>query len=274
VKQKLKKVILLPVVMLLIAGSWIGNVWYYQSMQLAEPLFLKHYITINGNQGEIIDLTFLENKNAAMKVSGIQVEEIPELRFQIHENNSYTHQVMMMASAQWIPNESQEQSKEPFTIREVTVFYNDGQAQKVPIGEINVEWHSGGGLMETVTSSASSNGSGSYNVNLTKSVTLEKIDYSYSDRLKPWFELELSGKPVDSMSFPMKLAQGDHLAFTYQWSIPEHEPAAFHVYKSKVILTFRTEDGRIVVEELPIDQNLYISDSQLKQLIRSGGERH
>ncbi|MGM0884574.1 MAG: hypothetical protein ACQEXQ_26490 [Bacillota bacterium] len=270
---KLKSFVLWPVVLLLIVGSWAGNVWYYQSMQLAEPLFLKHYITVNGNQGEIIDLTFLENKNEAKKVTGIQIEEIPELRFQIHEKNSYTHQVEMMASAEWIPNESQPQSKEPFTIREVTVYYNEGQPQKVPIGEINVEWPKVSGLLDFRSGGGSSNGSGSYKVNLTKSVTLEKIDYSYSDKLKPWFELELSGQPVDSLSFPMKLSQGKDLEFTYQWSIPEHEPDALQVYKSKIILTFRMADGRIIMENLPINHNLYLSDSQLKKLVRSGGEQ-
>lgn len=269
---KLKSVTLWSVVMILIVGSWAGNVWYYQSMQLAEPLFLKHYITVNGNQGEIIDLTYLENKNTAKKVTGIQLEEIPELRFQMHEKNSYTHQVEMMASAEWIPNESQARSKEPFTIKEVIVFYNEGQPQRVPIGEINVEWKSGSGLLDFRSSGGSSNGSGSYKVNLTQSVTLEKIDYSYSDRLKPWFELELSGQPVDSLSFPMKLSQGDNLTFTYQWSIPEHEPAALQVYKSKIVLTFKTEDGQIVMEDLPINHNFYLSDSQLKKLVRSGGE--
>lgn len=50
-------------------------------MQLVEPLFLNHNITINGGQGEMIEFTFLENKNAANRVTSVQIEELPQLRF-------------------------------------------------------------------------------------------------------------------------------------------------------------------------------------------------
>jgi hypothetical protein len=270
----LKNIIIWPAVLLLIVGSWGGNIWYYQSMQLAEPLLLKHYITINGGQGEMIDLFFLENKNAAKKIMSIQVEELPQLRFNIYEKNNYTHQLLMQASAEWKPDEVQQHSNVPITIREVTVYYNKGQPRKIPIGEIKVVWNTGEELLESTSGSSSSNGTGSYAVKITKPVTLEKVDYIYSDKLKPWFKLVLLGQSVNSLNYPIKLSQGDLLAFTYQWSIPDNEPAAYEVYKSKIILYFRMEDGRSVIEYLPINHNIYFSDSQLKQLVRSGGEFH
>lgn len=178
----------------------------------------------------------------------------------------------MKATAEWRPDEVKQYNKVPFTIREVTVYYNEGQPRKVPIGEINVVWNSSEGLLNFISGSASSNGTGSYTVKLTKPDTLKKVDYTYSEKLKPWFKLELSGNPVDSLNYPIKLLQGDHMAFTYQWSIPDNEPAAVEVYKSKIMLQFLTEDGRTVIENIPINYNLNISDRLLKRLVRSGGE--
>jgi len=262
------------VVVFLIAGSWLGNLWYFQSMQLKEALFLKHDSTINGSTGEILDFTFFENKQASNKVSSIQIEELPEFRFQIYESNRYTHQMMMQASAEWRPDLISDDRKKPFTIREITVYYEKGQPRKVPIGEINVVWNNRDGILDFASGSSSSDGSGSYKVYATKAAVLEKIEFTFSDKVKPWFKLELSGKTVESLDFPMKLSQDDSLAFAYQWSIPDNEPEAFTMYKSKIVFHFLLEDGRKIIEDIPINHNLYISDRQLKSFVRSGGDIH
>ncbi|XEC94457.1 hypothetical protein AB6A23_24595 [Paenibacillus tarimensis] len=269
--MKSKRKILWPVVMLLILGSWAGNIWYYLSMQLAEPLFLHHNITIGGDWGERIELTFLENNNADYKVTGLQIEQLPQLRFEFYESRKHIHHTEMKAYAELRADEVQQHSKEPITINEVTVYYNQGQPKKVPIGEIHVVWNSEEGLVDFISGSSSSSGEGSYVVNLTKQATLEKVDFTFSEKLKPWFELNLSGEPVDSLDYPIELVQGDRLAFTYQWSIPDNEPAALEVYQSKIMLHFLTEDGRTVIEYVPINHNLNLSDHQLKRLVRSGG---
>jgi hypothetical protein len=256
------------VVVLLILGSWAGNIWYFQSMQLKEALFLKHDSTINGNTGEILDFIFFENKQTANKVRGIQIEELPELRFQIYESDTYTHQAKMQASAELRPDLINEDRKMPFTIRDITVYYEKGQSRKVPIGEIHVVWNKRESILDFATGSSSSNGSGSYKVYVTKAAVLEKVEYTFSNKVKPWFKLDLSGKPIESLDFPMKLLQDDSLAFAYQWSIPDNEPEAFNMYKSKIILHFLLEDGRKIIEDIPINNNLYISDRQLKSLVR------
>ncbi|MGG1636753.1 hypothetical protein [Paenibacillus sp. NRS-1760] len=262
------------VVVFLIAGSWLGNLWYFQSMQLKEALFLKHDSTINGSTGEILDFTFFENKQASNKVSSIQIEELPEFRFQIYKSNIHTHQSEMRASGQLIPDLINEERKIPFTIREIKVYYEKGQSRKVPIGEINVLWNKRESILDFASGSSSSNGSGSYKVYVRKAAVLEKIEYTFSDKVKPWFKLDLSGKPLALVEFPMKLSQDDSLAFTYQWSIPDNELEAYTMFKSKIILHFKLDDGQEMIENIPINHNLNFSERQLKRLVRSGGEMH
>jgi len=262
-----------PIVVLLIAASWIGNVWYYQSMQLEKPIFLKHYMIINGNQSDRIELAYLENKKKGRKVTGIQLEELPMLRFQIDPHpNSYRHQVLGKAYGEWRTEEAGQMEKVPVTIKEATVYYSEGQPEKVPIGEINVVWDQKESLLEMSSSRGSTDGTGQYSVTVKQPLTLEQVDYSFSDRLISMFELTMAGRDKPIPQLPIRLAAGAPLTFNYKWTIPENKPAAFEVYKTYILLTFKTEDGRTIYDRIPTNFNLYLNEKQIKRLVRSGGE--
>jgi hypothetical protein len=178
----------------------------------------------------------------------------------------------MRASAEWRPEQLSEpspmKSPEPITINEVTVYYQKGPPKKVPIGELQIIWNTDEGLLNSVMSSSD----GRYVVNLTESATLEKIDYTFRDQLKPWYELMEAGKPVDSLDYPIELSKGDGLSFSHSWSVPEDEPAAHEEFDPKIRLHFETEDGRKVIEHIPINLNLHLDEGQVKRLVRSGGD--
>lgn len=222
----------------------------------------------------------MENKNAAKKITAIGFEEFPMLRFDLYEGSRYTHQTLMKANTKWDPISAAPNNEKTLSIKEVTVYYNEGPSERFQIGEIKINWKDdtaaevGQSILDGMSSGSSSDGSGAATVALNQSAVLEKIDYSYSDELKDWFKLELDGKPIDTLTMPLKLSKGKRLAFTYKWSIPDGEEAASQVFKGNILLTFRTEEGQQIEETLPINYNLYLSDSQLKQLVRSGGGEH
>jgi len=258
--------------MLLIALSWGGNVLYYNGMQLEEPMFLRHYIAIHGSGGEPVDIYYLENQADAGGVTAIQIEELPPLRFNLHESSRYSHQVLMKASAYWEPDMlgAPDESQLPLTIREITIHYNGRAPQKVPIGEIQLMADTRGGLIDSIMGSASSDGTGSSKVRLTQQATLEKVDYAYGDRIANGFRLELDGQPIERQAFPRELDEGDMLAFSYAWLPDENERVVLEDYQIKVQLHFRTADGRSTVETIPVNRNVYISEAQVKKLVRSG----
>lgn len=267
-----KSKLIWTVVLFLLAGSWIGNIAYYYSMQLEKPLFLKHYMRIDADRGEGIQFTFLENKREGRTVTGVQIDELPGLRFQISERNNHTHQLIKRAYGEWLSDEREQEQKEPLIVREITVFYNTGQSEKVSIGEINVVRGNGRGLLNMISTRGSSNGTGEYSVIIQQSAKLVHVDYAYKERISPWFTLELAGEPVQSLEYPLELLEGEQLAFSYRWSIPDDESIAYEVYNTKILLTFELEDGSIVNESIPVNFNYHLNDGQIKRLVRSGGE--
>lgn len=218
-------------------------------------------------------MTYLENKMKGRKVTGIRLEELPMLRFQIDPHpNSYRHQVLGKAYGEWRTEEAGQMEKVPVTIKEATVYYSEGQPEKVPIGEINVLWEQRESLLETSSSRGSSDGTGQYSVTVKQPLTLEQVDYSFSDRISSMFELTMEGRDEPIPQLPIRLTAGDPLTFNYKWTIPEETPAAYEVYKAYILLTFKTEDGRTVYDSIPINFNLYLSEKQIKWMVHSGGE--
>ncbi|MFF2890052.1 hypothetical protein [Paenibacillus sp. NPDC057967] len=264
------------IVPLLITASWVGNLWFYHSMQLEKPFFLNHYMVLNGNYSDWIELSYVENRKNGKKVTGIRLEELPMLRFQINPHpGTYRHQVLGKAYGEWRKEDFGQMEQVPFSIKEATVYYNEGAPEKVPIGEIRVDWEKSDGLLQMSSSSGSSDGTGQYSVTVNQSLVLEQIDYSFGDRLSPIFELSAAGRNKAGAipQLPIRLAAGDPLTFSYKWNIPQEMPAASEVYKVYISLTFKTEDGKTVRDRIPVNFNLYLSEKQIKWLVRSGGER-
>lgn len=270
----MKRIYLSVMALLLIMGSWGWNIWYFQSMQLSAPLFLKHDISLNGNDGHMINLYFLENKNSSKKVMQIQVEELPELRFQVHEGMPYSHQALNMAYAEWRPDQTYGAGDQTsLVIQEVTVFYDKGGAEKLPIGSINIEWRDKKGIVASTGGSASSIGEGSVHMRMTQAADLDRADVSFSAEAKRWLTVRLSGVPIENIDFPLELSEGEGLSFEYEWTIPG-ENAVFGVYDSDLLLYFKTEGGQPAIESARINRSASFTESELKRLVRSGGELH
>lgn len=161
----------------------------------------------------------------------------------------------------------------PLEVHELTVHYNDGTTRKVPIGEIRIVGYEREGLLEFLSAGGSSNGTGGYSVRAAKPVELVKVDYSFSDRLHANFRLALGGESIDEINYPLKLAVGDILPFTYEWLQQSDDPTAYEEYGIKLHVYLRTADGRTAVETLPVSRNVYLSEEQVKRLVRAGGER-
>ncbi|PZD97137.1 hypothetical protein DNH61_04420 [Paenibacillus sambharensis] len=264
---------ILPTILLLITASWIGNIWYYESMQLDKPVFLKHYMILNGNQSDWIELTFLENKRDGKKVTGIKLEKLPQVRFEINPpNRNYRYQVIRKAYGSWNGEENPPMVREPLIITEATVYYSEGPPEKVPIGEIHIMWERSEGLLESVSSGGSSDGTGQYTVNVKEDLTLEQVDYSFSDRLSSLFEFNVITPDGPVTEMPIHLDAGDTLIFDYVWKIPAETAAAFEIYRANFLLSYTTGDGEIIHDRIPISFNRYLSEKQINWFARSGGE--
>lgn len=267
-----KRITAWMIVIILIAGSWIGNMWYYLHSQLEEPLFLRHHITMFANIGDRLELQYLENKNEDIQVSMIQIDELPQLQFQLFEQTSYTHQVYKKAFADWSPEELNLKESTDLSIHEITVYYNNGESKRVPIGEINVLWHPNShSLLEFASSGGSSDGTGFTAVNAAEDFTIEGIHYTYQDKM-PAFEMKLANTPLDQVTYPFLAAEGHGLNLNYRWRYSEDNPYRYDVFRSNIVLNLRDKNQQEVTEYLHINHNLNFSESDIRRLVQSGGE--
>ncbi|MFC4775933.1 hypothetical protein ACFO9Q_03960 [Paenibacillus sp. GCM10023252] len=263
-------------IILLIGVSWAGNLWTYERSQLEEPLFLKHYMTLDGATGEIMKLTFLENRNSNRTVSGIRIDELPMVQFNLNEETRMKHQVIRSASAELDPPLLRDVEGKPLSIKHITVFFNHGEQTRVPIGDIQIVWHSKPPSLTNATSGGSSNdGSGFDHLIVDHTAELEAITYTHNEHVRPWFELKLNNDPVESIKFPLSVRQGDILHFTYKLTIPEDNPAAMDVLYGKALMHFKLPDGQQKIEAFHLTRDPYLSEKQIKKLVRAqrGGER-
>ncbi|WP_314588489.1 hypothetical protein [Paenibacillus terrigena] len=270
--MKVKRTALGGLIIVLIMGSWIFNILYYQQLQLKEPLFLKHHLIVNMNHGKTIFVNFLENKNAGKKVTGIQFVDFPQIHFQIYPDQTYTHHLMMKATADLQWDDDELRGKLPMTINELFVYYNEGPPAMVPIGEIRIVADKEADVVDFIGSSGSSDGSGTYTVRATQKVKLEKVDFGIKDQSKSWLNLQLANIPVNELKLPMNIEKGEAITLQYHWSNQDAEHATSEIFQSKIQLHFRTLDGRAVVDNVPISQYVRLTNAQVRHLVLTGGD--
>ncbi len=263
----MKAKILAGIIALLIAGSWVGNILYYRSGQLQEPLFMNHEI-ITVSEGGMVDLYYLENKNAGKKVTAIQIESLPLLRFDLTEWQSFSHQSFMHAVGYG------EGDLQPGIYTEATVYYKEGLPKKVPIGIIEVrDWEAeGNGALNFDSSGGSSDGSGFLSGRLRRDVVVEEVQTSISDKYKPLLTYELKALmpgagELDPIRLPESFPQGTSLRVDYRWG--EQDPAAGlpTVFKPWITIRSRASDGTERIDTYLIQFSLYLTEAQVRAIV-------
>lgn len=260
--------------MLLIAGSWVGNIWYDQANRLERTVFLEHYIEVIPEAGDYFDLYYLEDKRLERKLIDIYIEGYPGLQVSPYPNYAeYRKQSLGKMIVSFDSADSGQEPpeiKEPAVIRQVTALYSDGSSEKVRIGEIHlvprdnvnrdhdpIQWTSGAG---------SSDHSG-YDrlavrrpVNLTglSSVYMSMVEegdllvhadiakrtpgISHRSEAPSEAEIKLSGVPILDLPLPVRLNQGDSVKVAYKFNLSS--PAKrMQVYQLRLRLEYADAEG-------------------------------
>jgi len=135
--------------------SWIGNYVYFQSQQLDQPIFLKHYYETSIRDEETIGLTFyyLTNKLNASEVSyvtvdGVEAYPLQETDFQMWPTTTsvpqyeqefshhYLKSVRLQFQSSFLP--IKKGSDDIWSFDKLDVTFTDGQTMSADIGKVNV----------------------------------------------------------------------------------------------------------------------------------------
>ncbi|MCX7748351.1 MAG: hypothetical protein N2645_15925 [Clostridia bacterium] len=148
-----KKIIL--ILFILIIASWAGNIVYYHSQLLPEPLFLKHYYQISAWRiSNNVGFTYIINKNRNLDVVGIELPGIgyypiqnnqqnimPGITFSTFTNQEFvfTHHILKKVILPITEDDVKKaltQGQDEYVTKEIIVHYSNGDRKTIGIGEI------------------------------------------------------------------------------------------------------------------------------------------
>ncbi len=293
------KRIIFIIVLVLVAGSWGGNLWYYHRSQLPEPVFLNHFIEVENSPGYSFDLLYLENKSAKTKLQWIEIPELPNVQISpIPDVNSYAHQTQGTMRVQIMDYDLVQPEfpeKGPLVIHRVLAHFDDNSSKEMEIGEIQVfrpDPKLGAAPVQGTSSGSSSYKAGFARVKFKKDARLTGINSTYLPSLADRFNVILdtksirhleqkeisysseginSGVPLEKIPFPLKFKSGETATVTYQLALPDGVGpiARTDVYRFLLHMELETDQGERSKEVIFVDIAPYLTGREVADFVQA-----
>lgn len=275
VSTRKKTIMIGAIFILLLLISWIGNILYYNSMQLDKPVFPTFYKTTSIYKGNnILTIHFIENKGPGKKVQSIRMNEFDKEASDKLLRAEYKYQSIYEMNFDFTEKDLtylQDQNSD-LIVNELTVRYDDGTVEEVPIGELVfradpvrsqeiVTFHGG----------SSSDGSGYEVLEMNTDAVLEKVELTQTDKLDHLFNLRLYGKPYDTVTYPKQVKKGNSLILQYTSSEPSLSRDGFISYSVLIRVHFRLSDGTKIVYDIQTYNHFINSSEEIKTIVHNGG---
>ncbi|WP_432363251.1 hypothetical protein [Sporosarcina sp. UB5] len=233
----------------LISISWIVNALYAYSKQLKEPIFLDHYIEAVIGHHSDVTFYYLANKNDQSYINYIvlgDIEGLPQQAFIYpdagpHKVDTFRHQELRSLTVEL---RQLNDSDEDRSFNEMQVFYSDGKASTVSIGEVIIRpsgsIESDNPIPLTLSSGGGSNdGKSSHTFWATEPLSIQKISIPFRNALGDELHLSITGnhnqkdKTLDGIELPIHLDEGENVAVAMQLDqTAASMPSSFLIYLS------------------------------------------
>lgn len=291
----------------MVAASWIGNVWYFKAQQLEKPLFLEHYVEVVQESDDTIELYYLQNLHEDKQISTVHIPEYPEIRMESHTSNykRFTHQQLgriILSVPMNGTHSTPDNVSGPSMIRTVSVMYDDGSSEEVDIGEIRLI--SGGSVQAQLHSpfKATSSGGGigvgydtgykgfrivrptqlqqveSFYLSLVDHGQLELyLDYAKREKKSGMVhsalksgDVDMLGTPIQELVFPVQMKRSEYFRISYRY--PYDKEGSNRVYRLRVRLGMVDQKGAHWTETMFINLEPYLTEERIRNLVRDRRE--
>ncbi|MFS0690242.1 hypothetical protein AB1K89_13495 [Sporosarcina sp. 179-K 8C2 HS] len=216
----------------LISISWLANSLYAYSKQLKEPIFLDHYIEAVIGHHSNVTFYYLANKNDQSYINYIvlgDVEGLPQRDFiypeaSPHAVDTYKHQELRSITVEL---RQLNDSDEDRSFNEMQVYYSDGKASTVSIGEVII--HPSESIasddpipLKLSSGGGSNDGKSSHTFWATEPLSIQKISIPFRNALGDELRLSITGshiqkdKTLDGIELPIHLAEAEHVTVAMQ----------------------------------------------------------
>ncbi|SFK03409.1 hypothetical protein SAMN04487936_106232 [Halobacillus dabanensis] len=296
-----KKILMIALVVIVV--SWGANLWYYQSKQLDEALFLKHYYA----EVDTFEIYYLMNKQDPKKVQSIEFsdgtvmypdykntgfpQDNPRMTFNVLSESTH----YWMASAQF---DTKEVTRESIDHQgEAIITMDDGEMIVADIGTIITEEPpERSGVFKQDMSSGGSDGRSTQSYTVKERIKIEDISSPFPEltdemlikihhtasngnrttkgHLPDWYEKErdlewekVAGVNLPAIDYPLIVEQGDHIRQTIQ-----HNKDALNAYWFPLKVTGTMENGKDFVERFLVYNHPSFTSDQMDELVERVGD--
>jgi hypothetical protein len=241
-----KKYIILGLVLLI--AAWVGNVFYYQSHSLKQPIFLKHFYEVKqGMEG--FSLYYIDNINSEDNVNYIVFPEIGDDYLSVtssNYNDDNRYYRMKVVTIKMITDYARTVSDElkNKVITKATIGLNNGKKIDVDIGKIylyndqldnrDLEFESSGGT---------SDNSGYTELSSLGSLSVYEINSKFPELVDDMLEIKVDETPLKDVKFPFDLKFGDWFKVSYKFNFKEKDLRRNNVYNFTLDVLTQNSSG-------------------------------
>lgn len=203
---KNKKIITIGAVTLLLC--WIGNIIYYNSKVLNEPLFLKHYYEIP-KEVYGFNLYYVQNINSTDKIVRIGFPELGEDLVAFSESDSNLDNRYYVVKSVQINIANTELGGEKYNNKLITradIQFSSGKQIKVNLGKIYINCNqSDNSSMESKGIYFNGDNTASFSFNINKDIKVTEISSEFFKNLNNLVQFSSNKKVLSKSSFPIQL---------------------------------------------------------------------
>ncbi|MFK7691225.1 hypothetical protein [Paenibacillus sp. HJGM_3] len=244
--------------------SWVGNLWYYHAQELEKPLFLRHYYEIRASSLERISFYYLSNKDMNQKPAQIMLPDNTLLNVMHVEQRAERGRLQLNEAIATVVKTTGNSQTASITANQMTVFYNHGLIDTVPIGTILVHPLSdqrNDYPLQMQGSGGSSDGSG-YSASLAaRDLTLVSFQSSFPERISDALEIEVEGRNASTPGlFPITLAKDERFEMRYQFRLPPSDARRYDAYNLMIAYKEAGTDSFAAAQFVNIQPQLYEED--------------
>ena len=275
--------------MAIVLISLIGNYLFFSVKQLKQPIMLKHYYDIPFQNGFMLELHYLVNRNEDVDIQmatvpGTEIILSPTFESHAETYRHYKLKTMYVRLEDYmlgnIPAES-------LRFNEITAHLSNGESVAMDIGEISF-FKPTEAALQFKASGGSSDNSGFYIVEAEKNIELSGINIPYFEDLKSALSLRLNqdqvelkksphrpgnslfsgGQPLRPDLFPITLQKGESLSINFQFSFKENDPIQRNFYQINGKLEEKKQNGPAFTTPFNLTYRPYLNEKDIQAIVK------
>ncbi len=189
---------------IIISSLWIGNLLYFYSYELDEPMFFKHYYELSFYDDLSFRIYYLVSNNDDVELSSVKIPELSDMNIYVenHRHNKYKYYTLKTAYIKFKNADmKKERTKNRVSFTDLTVNFTNGDSKEVNIGQIIINKNKTSlkedNPFEFDSCGSSNNNKGYRMLSVSEHVIINDIKYDLKDKLDGFLNIYINSNRED-----------------------------------------------------------------------------